>query len=125
MAMQPYAPERSDGAQPPKDKEESYPVTIEKIEGTPKNESKGIYVITVKIDKKVPNASGYLLFEDKKIAETDEYVPEKGAARLKDTDLIVLYLVSDIAPLGMKSPADLREKLPLKAKLHFRDPKDH
>jgi hypothetical protein len=81
-------------------------------------EGKGIYFVTVKIDKKIPVDTGRVVFRDKKAMEMSGYHSEKE--RTKKTDMIILVLDPDDAPLGIKTPEDLGSKLPLKVKMYLR-----
>jgi hypothetical protein len=83
-----------------------------------KDGKKGNSFITVKIDRKVPNDTGRVVFSDDKVMEMSTDSSEKEPT--KESDKIVLVLSPKDAPLGIKTPEDLRSKLPLKVKLYLR-----
>jgi hypothetical protein len=103
---------------PAADGDDYYSATLEKIVGTPK-ETRGRFIITVELNRKIPNDTGRIVFADKKYAEIDEYTPAKGPVP-KETNRIVLVLDPSKAPLGAKSPDELRKSLPAKVKVHLR-----
>lgn len=101
--------------------DEFYAVTLKEIV---KSEADKIHpdikLLTVKIDKKIPNDTGYLTFDvDKKTykLEVAEYDPD-NAQRLSTTDHIVVFFDPDKVPPGMKTVDDF--KLPLAVKVYLR-----
>jgi len=95
-----------------------FSVTLQKVEDECKADE-GQFRITVKIDKEIPNDTGYVEFSDGKRASVREYLPPQKGLRLFQTERIVLYLDPKAAPLGMMTPADLQAKLPLAVKANL------
>jgi hypothetical protein len=91
---------------------EAYEVILKEILDTPVKEDADLYSFTVKLDHKIPNDSGKIVFDDGAVLTFDAYTPPMGP-QPSETDRLKLYLDLRKAPLGAKSVEAFRAKLPL------------
>jgi hypothetical protein len=93
-----------------------YARSLKEIVGEPTSK-KGTYIITLKLDEKIPNDTGRIVFEDGKALDMETVEAGKDQP---STDKIIIYLRGKDPPLQIKNPDDLKAKLPLKVKIFLR-----
>jgi hypothetical protein len=99
---------------------DAYEVTLKGIIGDPVKKAPDLFVVTVEIDKKIPNDSGRVLFTDNTAARIGPYEPPTGPAPA-ETERLSLYLDLQSPPLGVKTVDEFKAKLPYpKARVYVR-----
>jgi hypothetical protein len=83
-----------------------YTVVLQQVVG-PKGSEGGVIV---QIDKPIPNGAGHVIFSDTRRLNMAPYDPGKGV-QLFETNKIDLYLNPAVAPLGIKTIAELKAAL--------------
>jgi hypothetical protein len=98
---------------------DAYEVSLKGVIGNPIRDDKDLFILTVLVDKKIPNDSGRVLFGDGSAVLIGPYIPDAGPAPA-ETDKLKLYLDLTKAPVGAKTVDEFKAKLPLSAKVYVR-----